>query len=83
MPMSSQCPTPKPPNAPPKGYVFFLAPNQTPTIDMFIVQKLVGLKQEDPYQVGHGRGAACPCPYRARLWDVVGAGRGLACPCPY
>ncbi|GBF96446.1 hypothetical protein Rsub_09245 [Raphidocelis subcapitata] len=33
------------------GYVFFLAPNQTPTIDAFIVQKLVGLKQEDPYQV--------------------------------
>jgi hypothetical protein len=24
------------------GYVFFLAPNQTPTIDAFVVQKLVG-----------------------------------------
>ena len=33
------------------GYVFFLAPNQTPTIDAFTVQKLVGLKQEDPFQV--------------------------------
>lgn len=24
------------------GYVFFLAPNQTPGIDSFVVQKLVG-----------------------------------------
>jgi hypothetical protein len=24
------------------GYVFFLAPNQTPNIDSFVVQKLVG-----------------------------------------
>lgn len=33
------------------GYVFLLAPNQTPTIDAFVVQKLVGLKSEDPFQV--------------------------------
>ncbi|KAI8473704.1 MAG: hypothetical protein J3K34DRAFT_457213 [Monoraphidium minutum] len=33
------------------GYVFVLAPNQTPTIDAFVVQKLVGLKQEDPFVV--------------------------------
>ncbi|WIA28357.1 hypothetical protein OEZ86_010904 [Tetradesmus obliquus] len=33
------------------GYVFFLAPNQTPTIDSFVVQKLVGLKAEDPFVV--------------------------------
>lgn len=24
------------------GYVFFLSPNQTPSIDSFVVQKLVG-----------------------------------------
>lgn len=33
------------------GYVCVLAPNQTPTIDAFVVQKLVGLKAEDPFQV--------------------------------
>eukprot|EP00879_Flechtneria_rotunda_P013154 GHRR01013739.1.p1 GENE.GHRR01013739.1~~GHRR01013739.1.p1 ORF type:complete len:299 (+),score=83.87 GHRR01013739.1:227-1123(+) len=32
-------------------YVFFLAPNQTPSIDSFIVQKLVGLKVDDPFHV--------------------------------
>ena len=59
-----------PPPPPPTGYVFFLAPNQTPTIDAFIVQKLVGLKQEDPYQVGPPGAAA----FRA-LTSLVGAGR--------
>ncbi|KAF8072514.1 hypothetical protein HT031_000174 [Scenedesmus sp. PABB004] len=33
------------------AYVFVLAPNQTPTIDAFVVQKLVGLKADDPFQV--------------------------------
>jgi hypothetical protein len=37
------------------GYIFVLSPNQTPTIDAFIIQKLVGLKAEDPYQV-RGKG---------------------------
>ncbi|KIZ07603.1 hypothetical protein MNEG_0350 [Monoraphidium neglectum] len=36
------------------GYVFVLAPNQTPTIDAFTVEKLVGLKPDDPFQVTPG-----------------------------
>jgi hypothetical protein len=34
--------------------VFVLAPNQTPTIDAFTVEKLVGLKPDDPFQVTPG-----------------------------
>lgn len=33
------------------AYAFVFSPNQTPTIDQFILLKLVGLKPDDPYQV--------------------------------
>jgi len=52
VPSSPLSPTQR--NANNAGYIFILAPNQTPTIDAFIVKKLVGLRPEDPYQVGLG-----------------------------
>ena len=33
------------------GYVFTLSPNQTPTLDNFVVLKLIGQKPDDPYVV--------------------------------
>ena len=45
------------------GYVFFLAPNQTPSIDAFVVQKLIGQKPDDPFQVN---------PVFEAIWNCMG-----------
>jgi hypothetical protein len=43
------------------GYIIVLSPNQIPTIDAFIVAKLLGQKAEDPYVVNAAFEAVWNC----------------------